>query len=85
MKSILSLIASPFKPAPSANEIRERNLLEYERSLVNSEEAAAYHGKMAEYYREGIARLKNQLGHDQPVFDDKTSPGRAAARTLYAA
>jgi hypothetical protein len=42
---------------PRANELVTQSLVEYERKLVEQEAAAAYHAKMAEYYREGIDRL----------------------------
>lgn len=62
MKPILLLIAAYFKtPAkPTAAEVRAANLAEYERLLITEEAAAAYHTKMAEYYREGITRLRSQ-------------------------
>jgi hypothetical protein len=47
---------NPFQK-PKANQIIEESLEEYERQLLTHEAAAAYHGKMAEYYREGITRL----------------------------
>jgi hypothetical protein len=49
---------NPFRK-PKAEEIVTTNLEEYKRQLVVQEDAAAYHAKMAEYYREGIARLES--------------------------
>lgn len=49
-------VFSRFKP--TIEEIRNRTLDEYERSLLEQEAAAAYHRKLVEYYRDGIARLK---------------------------
>ena len=46
---------------PAAMDIVKTNLEDYERLLVIQEAAAAYHFKMAEYYREGIHRLKKQI------------------------
>ena len=43
---------------PLASDLINKNLEEYARHLVLEEAAAAYHRKMAEYYREGIERLK---------------------------
>lgn len=43
---------------PTLEEIRNRTLDEYERNLFEQEAAAAYHRKLVEYYRDGIARLK---------------------------
>lgn len=42
-------------------DLVKTNLEDYERLLVIQEAAAAYHFKMAEYYREGIQRLKKQI------------------------
>ena len=53
---------NPFRK-PTARVIIQANLEEYERQLVNQEAAAAYHTKMAEYYREGIKRLQSQSHH----------------------
>ena len=46
---------------PAAMDLVKTNLEDYERLLVIQEAAAAYHFKMAEYYREGIQRLKKQI------------------------
>ncbi len=45
---------------PVATKMVEEHLEEYKRNLVLQEASAAYHTKMAEYYREGISRLKTQ-------------------------
>lgn len=49
---------NPFKQ-PEAKDIAEKSLLDYQRQLLTHEETAAYSTKMAEFYREGIARLSN--------------------------
>lgn len=46
---------------PTAEEVIRKNLEEYARQLVAQEAAAAYHRKLAEFYKEGIARLRNQV------------------------
>lgn len=46
---------------PSALSIAQTNLEEYERHLLVQEASAAYHEKLAAYYREGITRLKKQI------------------------
>ena len=46
---------------PSALSIAQTNLEEYERQLLVQEASAAYHEKLAAYYREGITRLKKQI------------------------
>jgi hypothetical protein len=51
-------VLNPFRK-PKAEELVKTNLEEYKRQLVVQEAAAAYHTKMAEYYREGIARLES--------------------------
>lgn len=43
---------------PSAAEIVENNLEEYQRQLVDHQAATSYHKKMAEYYAEGLERLQ---------------------------
>lgn len=48
---------NPFRK-PDAHELVKTNLEEYRRQLILQEAAAAYHAKMAEYYREGIVRLQ---------------------------
>lgn len=50
---------NPFRK-PTALSILKETLDDYERQLLVREAEAAYHSKMAEYYREGIARLKKQ-------------------------
>lgn len=50
---------NPFKQ-PEAKDMAEKSLLDYQRQLLNHEETAAYSTKMAEFYREGIARLTHQ-------------------------
>ena len=57
--SFLDSINPFYKPA--AMDLVKTNLEDYERLLVIQEAAAAYHFKMAEYYREGIQRLKKQI------------------------
>jgi hypothetical protein len=47
---------NPFKK-PSAAQLAQETLEDYERQLLIQEAAAAYHAKMAEFYREGINRL----------------------------
>ncbi|EKD22537.1 MAG: hypothetical protein ACD_85C00001G0009 [uncultured bacterium] len=51
---------NPFRKL-AAMDIVKTNLEDYERLLVIQEAAAAYHFKMAEYYREGIQCLKKQI------------------------
>ena len=51
---------NPFRKL-AAMDIVKTNLEDYERLLVIQEATAAYHFKMAEYYREGIQRLKKQI------------------------
>jgi len=42
---------------PLAENVATQSLAEYQRMLLLNEEQAAYHSKMADYYREGIERL----------------------------
>jgi len=58
MKNFFAYI-NPFRK-PSANELIKDSLAEYARQLVEQEAAAAYHRKMAEFYKEGMARLTTQ-------------------------
>ena len=53
LTSIFKLFAKP-----SAQEIVETNLEEYERRLLDHQASTAYHKKMSEYYAEGLDRLK---------------------------
>ena len=46
---------------PTAEEVIQKNLEEYARQLVVQEAAAAYHRKLAEFYKEGIVRLRSQV------------------------
>ena len=50
---------NPFRK-PTAEEVIRNNLEEYARQLVAQEAAAAYHRKLAEFYKEGITRLRSQ-------------------------
>jgi hypothetical protein len=50
---------NPFRK-PTANELVEASLEDYERLLLINEANAAYATKMAEYYSEGIARLSSR-------------------------
>lgn len=50
---------NPFKK-PLAIQLIGIQLEEYERGVVQQEDAAAYHTKMAQYYREGVVRLRGQ-------------------------
>lgn len=56
MNGILNYI-NPFHK-PNAAQLRAELQEEYERLLIQSENTAAYHAKMAEFYREGIKRLR---------------------------
>jgi len=47
---------NPFKK-PQANSIATDKVHEYSLAAIQHQESAAYHAKMAEYYREGIERL----------------------------
>lgn len=47
---------NPFRK-PSAAQLKQEQLEEAERQLLTQESLAAYHQKMAEYYRESITRL----------------------------
>lgn len=49
--------ANPFRK-PSAEHLRQEQLDESKRQLVTQEQAALYHAKMAEFYRDNIARLE---------------------------
>lgn len=42
---------------PTAGELAQTSLAEYERSMLIHQATAAYSLKMAEYYKEGIDRL----------------------------
>jgi len=48
---------NPFKK-PQANSVANGKVEEYNLLQLQHQESAAYHEKMAEYYREGIERLK---------------------------
>ena len=61
---MLKFIESWFKK-PSAKEIALETHEEYQRLLLEHEAKAAFHGKMTEYYREGIGRLRPHY-HAQP-------------------
>lgn len=60
----LPAFLNPFKK-PAANEVLKEHLEEYKRQLITQEASAAYHAKMAEYYREGIKRLQKQIPDEQ--------------------
>lgn len=53
IKSLLHLFQKPL-----AEEIVEHEIEEYQRQLLEHQASAAYHRKMAEYYGEGLERLK---------------------------
>lgn len=55
----LSKFFNPFHKL-SAEDLIKSNLEHYARQLVAQEAAAAYHRKLAEFYKEGIARLRGQ-------------------------
>lgn len=44
---------------PTATKVIQTKLEEYERNFVLQREAASYHAKMAEHYKEGIRRMKD--------------------------
>jgi hypothetical protein len=54
--SMLELFKRYFNP-PKAHVIAERDLEEYQRKLLQHQEATGFHGKMVEFYLEGIERL----------------------------
>jgi len=58
---------------PDARKIAEDNLAEYQRQLLTSEAAAAYHAKMAEYYRESIQRLRNYEAKNATLSKSKAA------------
>ena len=64
LKDLFNSIQPFYQPTPK--ELRETELANCERRLVEMETQAAYSVKMVEYYRETIVRLKDQLGHDNP-------------------
>lgn len=49
---------------PQAHEIAKVTLEDHKRHLLTQESLAAYHAKMAEYYRESIHRLSQ---YPQPI------------------
>lgn len=55
----LNAFFNPFHK-PTAAEVIRRDLEEYARQVIIQEAAAAYHRKMSEFYKEGIARLRSQ-------------------------
>lgn len=57
---MISLFEDYFKK-PSAQVIALRELENTQRQLLNSEDAAAYHAKMTEYYEEKIDRLSSYV------------------------
>ena len=59
----LKLLLSIFN-RPSAQSIRQSNLEDYQRELIGAEASAAYSTKLAEFYREGIVRLQEQIRHE---------------------
>lgn len=50
---------NPFRKL-SAHEMVHHTLADYARALLLAEASAAYHRKMTEFYKEGIARLQSQ-------------------------
>lgn len=46
---------------PQAIDLMAKMVEDYERHLLEQENAAAYHAKMVEYYRDSLKRLKAQL------------------------
>lgn len=56
-KPMLAFFKNLFN-APLARDLAAKRVLEYQRRLLEAESASAYHAKMAEYYREGIVRLR---------------------------
>ena len=48
---------NPFRK-PSPDHLRQEQLEESKRQLVAQEQAALYHAKMAEFYRDNISRLE---------------------------
>lgn len=61
MKFISNTISflNPFRK-PTVNDLIKSMLSEYELNFVLAESAADYNRKMAQYYKEGITRLKAQ-------------------------
>ena len=55
----LNELFNPFRK-PTAEEVIRQALAEYSRQVIVQEAAAAYHRKMSEFYKEGIARLRSQ-------------------------
>ena len=54
------LMLNPFYKPP-ATDLMAKMVEDYERHLLDQENATAYHAKMAEYYRESLKRFKTQL------------------------
>ena len=52
-------LLNPFRQ-PSAEQVMSNLLEDHERELIIAESAAAYSRKMAEFYKESIARLRVQ-------------------------
>ena len=57
---MISLFEDYFKK-PSARVLALRELETTQRQLLASEDAAAYHAKMSEYYEEKVERLANYI------------------------
>ena len=55
----LNELFNPFRK-PTAEEVIRQDLAEYSRQVIVQEAAAAYHRKLAEFYKEGITRLRGQ-------------------------
>lgn len=55
----LNAFFNPFRK-PTVEEVIRQDLAEYSRQVIIQEAAAAYHRKMSEFYKEGIARLRSQ-------------------------
>jgi hypothetical protein len=54
---------SVFKP--TLKQEKETKLKQAEAAYEGHVEAKEYHTHMADYYRQKISRLKNELGHDK--------------------
>lgn len=46
---------------PSAKSLAQIDLEEAERQMLKHDSSAAYHSKMADYYRETVVRLSNYI------------------------
>lgn len=57
------LILSQLKKAfvkPSIGEVLQDKIDAHERGLINAEDSATFHSKMAEYHRQSLQRLRRQ-------------------------